>query len=398
MKSKRHGFTNLPLPRQIAHVLAALPHKEFKDYGMEDIAPAGIVLTEKGSHELVIGESFWDKTKEQQTFILLHEFTHLAFGHCLTAKRLSLNPIGWNICTDAWINEVHPHHLTQGLGGILYSELRGGMPAKPPTAQCPQGVPAREPIPELPPWLLDPLSIYRLLKDKAEKQWNQMDSMVIQGDGKIDEGQAGLEVLRARKALRDAALDDPQYQRLVDELSHSFQGSRGIYTEVKVADWLEGIYKQLDKLASQRQGDLVRRRGWRRPGRLPGLAGTARRPSLHVMIALDVSGSTGAWWGDMIAACRGITRYHEVNIVCHSDNIVYQGKAIPVDAPVGGGTLFKPVCQAAKQMHPDCIIWVTDGESGDKPRLPDCPIYWVWLPGSAKWKLRDGDHEVNYGN
>lgn len=402
MNPRRHGFTHLPLPKVIAERLNALPRKEFKDFGIAgNPSPAGIVLTPEGDHQLIIGESFWGKSEKEQAFILTHEFTHLAYGHCLTAHRLKLNPVGWNICTDAWINEVHPHHLTQGLNGILYSELREGMPAKAPTVDCPTGIPAREPIPELPHWLIDPLSIYRILKDKAQESWNQMDSMIIQGDskdGKMDEGKAGLEVLKARKALREAAQTDPTFKQLEAELSHSFTGAKGTYSDIKIADWLETIYKQLDKLASQRQGDLVRRRGWRRPGRMPGLPGTARRPSLHVMIALDVSGSTGNWWPDMIAACRGITRTHTVQIVCHSDEIVFEGQAIPLDAPVGGGTLFKPVCQVAKRVRPDCLIWVTDGESGDKPRLPDCPIYWVWLPGSNKWTLREGDQQVDYAH
>ncbi len=273
------------------------------------------------------------------------------------------------------------------------------MPAKPPTVACSKGIPARAPIPELPPWLLDPLSIYRILKDKAEKEWNQMDTMIIQGDGgAIDEGKAGLEVLKARQVLREVAETDPTFQRIADELSHSLQGDKGIYTEVKIAGWLESIYKQLDKLASQRQGDLVRRRGWRRPGRIPGLPGTARRPSLHVMIALDVSGSTGNWWPDMIAACRGITRTHTVQIVCHSHEIVFEGPTIPESVSVGGGTTFKPVCDVAKRMGPDCLIWVTDGDSADKPRLPDCPVYWVWLPGGKHWPLREGDHQVEYGH
>ena len=99
----------------------------------------------------------------------------------------------------------------------------------------------------------------------------------------------------------------------------------------------------------------------------------------------------------MIAACRGITRNHTVQIVCFSDEIVFKGSAVPLEAPVGGGTDFSTVVQEANQMHPDCLIWVTDGENnGGKIQLPDCPIYWVWLPGSNKWNLRDIDYQVEY--
>ena len=391
-------ITDLPLPRAIAIALTALPLKKFSDYGeKDDLAPAAIVLESTGRHTLVLGDQFYDKTPEQQAFILKHEFTHLAFGHTLKCMQMKLNPMGWNIATDAWINEVHPHRLTQGLNGILYTELREGMPAKPPTKECPQGIPARPPIPELPPWLIDPISIYNILKEKAEEYWNGMDKMIVQDLKEGTEGRAGVEVLRARRALREAALEDESLQALADELSSSYTGHTGTYTEVKVADWLEQIYRQIDRLASMKQGDLVRRRGWRRPGRYEGLPGTARRPSLNVMIALDVSGSTGSWWGDMIATCRGITRYHSVHIVCFSDKIVFEGSAIPLEAPVGGGTDFSHVVKRANQRRPDCLIWVTDGENnGGTITLPDCPIYCVWLPSSSKWTLRQQDYQVEY--
>ena len=390
-------ITQLPIPRVVGAALQALPHKQFSDYNLpNDLSYAGVVLDQQGHYNLVIGEKFEDLTPDQQAFIMIHEYTHIAFGHPLLARQLKLNPVGWNIATDAWINEVHPPRLTQELDGILYSELRSGMPPKPPTKECPKGIPGRDPIPELPPWLLDPISIYNILKEKAQEQWNGMDTMLVEELSEEAAAQAGLETLKARQVLKEALKEDSSLKQLVDELSSSYQGAKHRYTAIKLAPWLEHIYKQLHHLASGKQGELIRKRGWRREGRYEGYAGHARRPSLHVMIALDVSGSTSTWWDDIIAACRGVARTHEVEIVCHSDQIVYHSKKIPEEVEVGGGTQFTCVTTLASQQHPDCLIWVTDGESGDHPTLPDCPVYWVWLPSSRKWTLREQDYQVEY--
>lgn len=396
------NITQLPIPRVVGAALAALPRKQFSDYNLSnDLSYAGIVLDQDGYYKLILGEKFDSLTPQQQAFILLHEYTHIAFGHPLQAKQLKLNPAGWNIVTDAWINEVHPPHYTQELNGILYSELREGMPAKPPTPECPKGIPAREPIPELPPWLLDPHSIYKILKEKYGEGFgggNGMDSMVVEEMDEEALAKAGLETLKARAVMREALKEDSSLKDLVDELSASYRGSSNVYKSIKVAAWLENIYKQLGHLARGKRGDMVKRRGWRREGRYEGYAGYARRPSLHVMIAIDISGSTASWWDDIIAACRGIARTHEVEFVCHNDQIVYHGRAIPNEVSVGGGTQFECVTTLARKQRPDCLIWVTDGESADHPTLPDCPVYWVWLAQSSKWALRGQDYQVDYPN
>ena len=373
------SFTHLPLSLPIAVALEALPHKKFSDYGMKDSEQyAGIILEKTGRHVLVLGDKFHQTDDEHKAHILKHEYTHLAFGHPLQISLQKLNGLRFNVAADAWINEVSPHKLTEDLGGITYTKLRKA-------------------IPELPEFLIDPLAIYRMIKVE-EIPVNGMDTLECEelSDSKA-KGQAALEVLEARATMREAANNGDEFiDRMNEAITAGYKGSSHKYSEVKIAAWLDSIYRQVDRLARQKQGDLVRRRGWRRPGRLPGMAGSARRPSLHVMLALDVSGSTGTWWADLIAATRGLCRYHTVYVVCHSDTIVFQGNAIPVDAPVGGGTCFKPVCEVAQRVNPDCLIWVTDGESADHPTLPNRPIFWVWLPGSRKWALRDGDFQVDY--
>lgn len=124
-------------------------------------------------------------------------------------------------------------------------------------------------------------------------------------------------------------------------------------------------------------------RTYSRPGRLPMLRGSTRRPQLRVCLLVDVSESMRCEWGGALAAARVLARQNLVRVVLWSDAATAPLAHIPrlEDIATGGGTRLAPAIKSAAQWPHDVTVIFTDGELADKPAVPG-PVVWV-LPSGA---------------
>jgi hypothetical protein len=132
----------------------------------------------------------------------------------------------------------------------------------------------------------------------------------------------------------------------------------------------------------QRRLAQRRTRTWLRPGRMPGLVrGVTRPPVLHVLLALDVSGSTAAIepiLAGVLAAVQHDQRY-AVDWAVWADSAA---TCPPPPAPrpdVGGGTCIRSLAELVRQRADawDVVIVGTDGEVADWPSQAPTAAPWI---------------------
>lgn len=145
---------------------------------------------------------------------------------------------------------------------------------------------------------------------------------------------------------------------------------------------LLGLLRTL-RLAKRVRGTVpVRARGWRRPGRLPGLRGTVRERRSRIVVLLDGSGSMDHWFPYAWSAVRQLTKTALPHVIIYSDRVLWSGRAAPPEhiEGLGGGTNIQPALNAAEALQPDLVIAYTDGEHEAVIRPPAAPIIWVIVP------------------
>jgi hypothetical protein len=156
------------------------------------------------------------------------------------------------------------------------------------------------------------------------------------------------------------------------------------------------LTKAIEAMGSR---SLVRTRTWARPGRLSWLRGSGRRPTLDLVVILDVSGSMAEHLGHLFGLASWCDRSgYRARWILFSDGVVYDDERTPRELPAGagGGTCILPALRAASDDHADAVIIYTDGEWSDAPSaddLPRAPIIWVLPPYGRQQTipLRPGD-------
>jgi predicted metal-dependent peptidase len=121
----------------------------------------------------------------------------------------------------------------------------------------------------------------------------------------------------------------------------------------------------------------------RRYGTVPG---TRVRRLSRLVACVDTSGSISAEeLGAFSVELRHLARTGSEIWVVYCDAAV-QGEepfrgALPDRVPGGGGTSFDPALRAARDRHPDGIVYLTDGYGPPVKEAVGCPVLWVLTPG-----------------
>jgi predicted metal-dependent peptidase len=145
---------------------------------------------------------------------------------------------------------------------------------------------------------------------------------------------------------------------------------------------------------SVREATEVRPVFTRPPRRLPALIGVmpgqVHQPTAPaVMVVLDTSGSLSTPLLARIASeLDGIARRHRVTVV-ECDAVVqrsypYRGRLTGVHGR--GGTDLRPAFAAEllRRVHPDVIVYFTDGYGPAPASPPGVPVIWCLVPGGRK--------------
>jgi len=382
-------LTKLHIPNKIGHLLGGLRRQP-----LEGPYRAALSLSPDGVYTIRINEKkFATSTPDQKQMIVIHELMHLAHGHLPYAVLHKLDPVLWNIAADAWINQAWPEELVASLGGVTCTTLS-------------------ELLPNLPPQLVGPRVYYDALVKAMEGTQIRMsittqDQLSIP-DELTPEGRANatlqqlVTINRIQEAINDSKLPDHLRKRLRDLLAGaSPTGSHREHTKggqaVIPCEWLAAILNRLR--GHSIHGDYRRTRGWYRQGRTEGVAGSRQAYGPLVLIAIDVSGSTCAYWESFIAAATMLSQRYRLRVVVYADTILFKGRTIPATgSPTGGGTLFNLVFRHADALGAHFLVNITDGENFDKDAvLSTCPIAWVYTPDHTAHSLRSIDMALQLG-
>lgn len=147
----------------------------------------------------------------------------------------------------------------------------------------------------------------------------------------------------------------------------------------------------ISSFAASCKSESVRRSWMRVNRRLPGvLKGKIREDKLSLIFAIDTSGSVN---DEMLKLFNGIlVEFYKEGVeiyVIECDARVYNdykfsGKISPVKRR--GGTAFQPVFDFIKEkrLHPDGIIYLTDGYGDDPEPFRAVPLLWIVTPDGKK--------------
>lgn len=120
---------------------------------------------------------------------------------------------------------------------------------------------------------------------------------------------------------------------------------------------------------------------WAPPSRrwslLPGIED---RPSGHVAVCIDTSGSVDAgMMARMVSDIRALSDVGRVDVICADTRVrtVYLDvqDATELEMTGGGGTDFRAALDCAATLGADCAIYMTDGQ-GDRAIPLPLPTYW----------------------
>jgi hypothetical protein len=275
------------------------------------------------------------------------------------AQNPDLKPRRWNISSDAVINEHLPTELLDEYGAVQYRDLAALLDL--PTEYTPSAMRIYEALAEL--------------ESAAEAALSSFDDLAVEGEGPSAADHAEV-VVRARAV-------DPELVRALGAPAPSCgqdQPGRSGWPSFEVQpNAARELLAQLVGLYSARR---TRRRSWQRPGRLPYLIrGATRERALHVLLALDVSGSTAS----IEAVLTGAARWLELDPRFTTSWAVWADRAALTPGPsasgarpeVGGGTQVQSLWQLVNNMadRPDAVVVATDGEVYDWSPLPPVPIF-----------------------
>jgi len=107
--------------------------------------------------------------------------------------------------------------------------------------------------------------------------------------------------------------------------------------------------------------------------------------NLKVVVCVDISGSISSeQYNSFMSQLRKIKGISQVMVletdtrVCGMYNFDRTSPRQAVSLGGGGGTDFKEAFEKAKEMNPDAIVFLTDGDdSGECEKPGDVPVVWV---------------------
>jgi hypothetical protein len=332
---------------------------------------------------------------------LAHELAHVLRGDLVRLHQEGLDARRWNISADALINVHMAPEAAEAFQAITYQGVREYV--------------GPDRLPETP---VGSRRVYDVLAE-AEQAQAQADGNGEAADGGPDGGdgngqadgpgggggpgrapeahdalrpspdgdgptpaEQAATVVRARAADPEAVRDLTGDAPLVGGRAPG-QGGAGRRGWPPVEARPSPLSEVLRRLAGhQRRLAQHRTRTWLRPGRMPGLTrGVTRPPVLHVLLALDVSGSTAAIepiLAGVMAAVQHDARY-SVQWAVWADRAA---TCAPPPAPrpdVGGGTAVRSLAELVRQRAGewDIVVVATDGEVADWPTSAPTAAPWI---------------------
>ncbi len=345
------------------HVLAGID-KRLVEGGSATFRPSGAKIV------LEVGEDLIARaTRAQARGILKHELIHLVLEH--PERKLEFSDgARFDLASDLVV------------GTLLEVDERGPW----------DRVPGDFPDLDLPP------------EATVEVYYQLLDPLALSEGGK---GESGQESRGEEDAPRDHDAWDDLLEGSPVELHLRAALLRNLVEDAFVASrrigalpsWLERLVKKmLGRSATVPWHVVVRRfrnssdrtrvidtihRVSRRFGTVPG---TRVRRLSRLVACVDTSGSVSAEeLGAFSCELKHLARTGSEIWVVYCDAAV-QGEepfrgALPDRVPGGGGTSFDPALRAAKDRHPDGIVYLTDGYGPSVKEAVGCPVLWVITPG-----------------
>lgn len=376
-----------PLHDPVARVRAIIERAGIEIIQDRDL-PTACARQHKGHYQIALG-ALYDRLQspEARAALMLHELHHVLRGDCLV--RVERRDLA-NVAMDACIHDVLHHRYFAALGREC--EALGVRPVTWALLY------ARHP--DLPPVGAGWRAIYDYLLAHEDDAGQAAGDEAIEGDddmtgdGSVTRAQHAATAAKARQAIREAAQDALEDWR---EALQATAKSIGIDLGASGCDVPESPPIMPDPrlsalLAALRAGErgatLVRARTYTRPGRVPGLRGTARQPRARVAVAIDCSGSMDAWIAAASALADGLRKTHDVALVRWADRWATDS------ADVGGGTRVACLLKCPHVMRADLAIVVTDGyvdaaeASAVQAQCRQCA--WVLTPDGSPSELPAG--------
>lgn len=316
---------------------------------------------------ITVGERFHDLDPADKVVVLLHEAAHVIRRDFKPLQEEGLHPMAWNLATDAVINSTLDQDAVARLQGVTYQALRGQFPALPPVRPS-----AR--------------AIYEVIVQQGMDNDGLANDLC--GGPSWDGSQEGMD--RAIEAAITA--DGPELAGLKAGLG---AGKKVALTPAPRPDDL--ITALLDRLAIRvgEGSQKIRKRTYRREGRLPGSKGRLALPRASVLLVLDVSGSCLDLLPKAAAVARYLASHYDVKVAVFSDEAAYvrDWKNVP---HVGGGTRVQAALDLIKGGRFDGAVIMTDGDFQDAaaPSMFSGPPVIYVIYGNHDVKVRGRDFVV----
>lgn len=328
-----------------------------------------------GTH-LLMNPAYIDSLSEQELDgLLLHEVAHCVLRH--PYRRETRDPLLWNYAADECVNA-----LLDASGVTLPALVTPG------------------------PLTHTAEERYELIKDQVVKMMTSPDVMDAGMFKKAEKGQGGYRLnlpeleghgepqqgppQSGGEALANEDDPDQMSERDWERTVKSAQGNvpaalKRIWHDVVVAPrpWQEllAVYCSRHIKGDTRNWSTVSRRApWVTPGYKP-------LPAATLALVLDTSGSIttpelskGLAEVQAIAAIQGF----EVTVIC-ADAAVQSVLELrgpedqaQINVKGGGGTDFRPaISYAEEKIHPDVLIYYTDGAGTFPSEAPSFPVIWL---------------------
>jgi predicted metal-dependent peptidase len=325
----------------------------------------------------------------QFAVLLAHEIGHVAFRHF--HRRGSRDPFRWNVAGDYCINYLLgesfgvKHLPTGGLYDRIYANN-------------------------------DTEEVYELLPPDVKTQYVLLD-LNLTGEGSPLEGDGGDGETVGDVVVAEARLappEDGREQEWNDILSGAMQQSkmqgnapaglvRAITKHLKPRlNWLDLLKQKVRQAVSIDDRENFT---WMRPNRrfiykdlvFPSLIGY--EPP-KIAVAVDTSGSMMQQEiSQAMAEIEGIRKQFKAKVylmdcdaACHSGGWILPHQSLP-KLKGGGGTDFRPVFEHLNKMrvHPNIVVFFTDGYGAFPTEEPDYETLWVWTEMNSPHNPPFGD-------
>ena len=340
-----------------------------------EVATAAVQLFGESLLKLKVNADFWANLSLAHRYgVLKHEVLHIVFQHLLLCRKYSHQGL-YNIAADLVVNQyILPEQLPEyaiTLRKFNQEQLH-----------------------------LLPLQSVDYYYEKLSKKWRENQPKAGYFFRLMTENQPALEQHKHWQDFQKISAASAQI--LATQLNRNLKNTlqRLQQKGLNYRSLPAGLIEQLEALVAQ----LAPKMNWRRVLRLFAasstssyLKNTLRRPSKrygttpgirlqrrhHLLVAIDTSGSIQqadlqAFLGEIQHIWQQKARITIVECDTHIHaEYTYQGKSLP-QVKARGGTQFDAPLQAANErIHPDAIIYFTDGFAAAPKVVSRYPILWL---------------------